>query len=118
MVRGKDYTLLYSGSDGPHHFGTGFILKTKLKSAILNFEAISDRLCMLRLKGKFCNITLVNAHAPTEDKTTEEKDDFYDVLEQAYNRMAGHDMKIVLGDFNAQVGKEEAYRPIIGRQPS
>ncbi len=61
MVRGKDYTLLYSGSDGPHHFGTGFILKTKLKSAILNFEAISDRLCMLRLKGKFCNITLVNA---------------------------------------------------------
>ncbi len=118
MVRGKDYILLYSGSDGPHHFGTGFILKTRLKSAILNLEANSDRLCTLRLKGKFCNITLVNAHTPTEDKTMEEKDDFYDVLEQAYNSTAGHDMKIVLGDFNAQVGKEEAYRPIIGRQPS
>jgi hypothetical protein len=43
---------------------------------ILGFEPISGRICKLRVKGKFHNMTLINMYAPTEDKEEEIKDNF------------------------------------------
>jgi len=34
----------------------------------------------------------------------EEKDEFYEQLQGVTEEIPGHDMKIVLGDFNAQIG--------------
>ena len=41
---------------------------------ILGFEPISDRICKLRVKGKFYNMTLINIYAPTEHKEDEIKE--------------------------------------------
>jgi hypothetical protein len=41
---------------------------------ILGFEPISGRVCKLRVKGTFHNMTLINIHAPTEDKGEEIKE--------------------------------------------
>ena len=46
------------------------------------FTPINGRIRTIRLKGKFHNITLINVHAPTEEKTEEEKDMFYDDLQE------------------------------------
>jgi hypothetical protein len=35
-------------------------------------------------------------------------------LENRYNQIPRNDVKIILGDFNAKVGREELYKPIIG----
>ena len=32
------------------------------------------------------------------------------------NQIAGSDIKIILGDFNAKVGKESIYKPTIGNE--
>ena len=37
------------------------------------------------------------------------KEEFYNLLEQNINQTARSDIKIILGDFNAKVGKEEIY---------
>ncbi|XP_050079536.1 uncharacterized protein LOC126567354 [Anopheles maculipalpis] len=39
---------------------------------------------------------------------------FFTQLEREYDRCPQHDVKIVIGDLNAQVGREEAYKPTIG----
>jgi len=52
----------------------------KIQNHLINFELHNERLCKLRIKGKFNNITLINAHAPTEDKTEEIKEQLYDNL--------------------------------------
>jgi exonuclease III len=68
-----------------------------------------DRICCLRLKAKWLSCTLINVHAPTNDKTKEIKEEFYNLLEQNMTQIAGSDIKIILGDFNAKVGKESIY---------
>ena len=64
---------------------------------------------------KFFNYTIINVHAPTEVSTEEEKDSFYD-LQKTYEQSPSYDVKIVIGDMNAQVGKEIIYCPTIGKE--
>ena len=40
---------------------------------------------------------------------------FYDKLEAAYDKCPKHDVKLVLGDFNAKVGKEEIFGQTVGK---
>jgi hypothetical protein len=53
-------------------------------------------------------------HALTEDKDDVTKDSFYEELEDVYDQFPRYHMKIFLGDFNAKVGKEDIFKPIIG----
>lgn len=39
-----------------------------------------------------------------------------ELLEKTYGEYSKHDIKIVIGDTNAQVGREEFFRPVIGRE--
>jgi hypothetical protein len=57
------------------------------------------------LSGRLCHIIVLNVHAPTEDKTDEVKDSFYEELERVFDKFPKYRMKIRLGDFNAKVGK-------------
>jgi hypothetical protein len=55
-------------------------------------------------------------HAPTEDKDDDIKDNFYEELEQVFDQFPRYHMKMLLGDFNAKVGKEDIFKPIIGNE--
>jgi len=90
--------------------GTGFVIHKKVKHLIMNFQSKSPRTCWLRIRRKFFNYGIINAHTPTEDKSDIEKDAFYDGLRNFYDACAKHDVKLIIGDLNAQIGKE-AYIP-------
>jgi exonuclease III len=55
----------------------------------------------------------LNVHAPTEDKTDDVKDSFYEELERVFDKFPKYHMKILLGDFNAKVGREDIFKPTI-----
>jgi hypothetical protein len=54
-------------------------------------------------------------HATTEDKDDVIKDSFYEELEQVFDQFPRYHMKILL-DFNAKVGRENIFKPIIGNE--
>ena len=81
----------------------------------MDFQAKSHRMYKLRIRGKFFNYSLICVHCPTEKKDDEEKDTFYDELDQVYNECPRGDCKIVIGDMNAKVGQEVEYMPTIGK---
>jgi len=67
------------------------------------------------MREKFINYSIVNGHAATEISDDElDGGFFFDALEQAYDISPRNDIKIVLGDFNAQVGKEAVNFPATG----
>jgi hypothetical protein len=68
------------------------------------------------LRGCWCNIIVLNAHAPTEEKSDDSKHSFYEELEQVFDHFPKYHMKILLGDFNAKLGKEDTFKPTIGNE--
>ena len=52
-------------------------------------------------------------HAPGEEKSDDSKDSFYEELEQVFDHFPKCDMKILLGDFNTKVGRENILKPTI-----
>ena len=49
-------------------------------------------------------------HAPSEEKSDDLKDGFYEEIEQVFYHFPKYRMKILLGDFNAKVGKENIFK--------
>jgi hypothetical protein len=57
-------------------------------------------------------------HAPCEDTSDNIKDSFYEELGRAFDQFPRYDMKILLGDFNAKVGREDIVKTTIGNESS
>jgi hypothetical protein len=47
--------------------------------------------------------------APTEDKTDDLKESFCEKLEHAFDKFPKYHIEILLGDFNAKVGREDDF---------
>jgi hypothetical protein len=58
----------------------------------------------------------LKAHAPTEGKSDDSKDRFYQVLEQVFHHIPKYQMEILLGDFNAKLGRDDIFKPTIGNE--
>jgi exonuclease III len=97
----KKYSAFYNGSDNSGLHGTGFIINSTMKQKYLGFEPLGDRICKIRFKGNFQNLTIISAYALTEEADEEEKGAFYDKLERECNKIPRYDVTVLLGDFNA-----------------
>jgi endonuclease/exonuclease/phosphatase family metal-dependent hydrolase len=111
-----EFTIIYSGSQKrTGQLGTGFIIARKRKESMLEYETINERVCRLRMKGRYRNITIISVHAPTEEKEDREKEEFYECLEEMYHKIQKYDLVIIMGDFNAKIGKEEYQKEVAGK---
>jgi exonuclease III len=70
----------------------------------------------LTLSGRYCDIIVLNVHAPTEDKIDDMKDSFYEELESVFDKFPKYHMTILVGDFNAKVGREDSFKPTTGNE--
>jgi hypothetical protein len=69
------------------------------------------------IRGRWCHIIVLNVHVPTEDKTEDVKDSFYEELERVFDKFPKCHMRILL-DVNAKVGREDIFEPTIGNERS
>ena len=58
------------------------------------------------LRDRWCNIIVLNAHVPSEEKSDDSKDRFYEGFKQVFDHFRKYNMKILLGDFSAKLGIE------------
>jgi hypothetical protein len=81
-------------------------------------EEILDSLTpdFIILRGPWCHIVVLNVHAQTENKIDDVNDSFYEELERVFDEFPKYHMKILLGDFNAKVGREGIFKPTIGNE--
>ena len=114
-VNEQNNSLYYRGNeDRQGHQGVGFIVAKNYCRSVIDFVPISPRMCKIRIKGQLNNITFINVYAPTENADESEAIRFYEQLQEKCEETSAHDALIVLGDLNAQLGKEEIHQEVGG----
>jgi hypothetical protein len=67
----------------------------RIISAVKKVEFVSDRMSYIILRGRWCHIIVLNVHVPTEDKTDDVKDSFFEELERVFDKFPKYHMKIL-----------------------
>jgi hypothetical protein len=88
----------------------------RIISGVKRVEFVSDRMSYIILRGCWCHIIVLNVHPPTEDKTDDVQDRFYEEFERVFDKFPQYNLKILLGDFNAKVGRESIFKLTIGNE--
>ena len=116
---GSGYTFFLKGkAPGERHLhGVGFAIRTSLLS-LLNEKypnGFNERLMSVNLHLDGCILTLISAYAPTLCGDDEDKEDFYDNLNNIIKEVPPANKLLILGDFNARVGKDyESWEGVLG----
>jgi hypothetical protein len=105
FIKEMGENLFFNSGNENRKLGVGFLVSKQLQSEITEFKAVTNRLCKIRIRGRYRQISIINV-CPTEEKEYEEK--------EVYNGIPKYDDKMIIGDFNAKIGKEEIYKPVIG----
>jgi hypothetical protein len=72
----------------------------RIVSTVKRVEFVIDRMLYLIQRGCWCHIIVLNVHAPTEDKTDDVKNSFYEEFERVFDKFRKYHMKILLGYFS------------------
>lgn len=99
----REKTILYSGHKDKHIHGVGIILSKKATQSLIGWKPVSDRIITARIYSKKVKMSIIQAYAPTEDTNDQEKDAFYNQLQDTLDETPKHDIKILMGDMNAQI---------------
>jgi hypothetical protein len=99
-----------------HEVDAVFYVHKRIISTVKAVEFVSDRMSYIILRGRWCHIIVLNVNALTEDKADNVKDSFYKELERVFDKFPKYHMKILLGEFNAKVGRENLFKQTIGNE--
>ena len=75
-VRVGDYNFLYGKGSENHQEGTGLSVQHRIVPAVKRVKFVSDRVSYTVLRGRCCNMIVLNVHAPSEEKSDDSKDSF------------------------------------------
>ena len=86
-----------------------------MANSVVGFWPVSDRIALVKLKAKPFNINVIQVYAPTSASTEEELEEFYEELDKYKKECKDHEVNIVMGDFNAKVGRGR-HKDIVGSE--
>jgi hypothetical protein len=81
--------LLYSGKPikDKHESVVGILLSPKAHKSLIEWKPISDRIIMARFLTKLRKLVVFQCYAPIEQAIREEKDAFYETLENTLRHL-------------------------------
>jgi len=65
-------------------------------SAVKRVKFVSERISYIDLRSRWCNITVLNVHAPSKKKSDDSKDSLFGELEQVFDNFPKYHIKILV----------------------
>ena len=114
-----DIEFVYSGrKDGVHRQGVGLMMNKEAAKSCLGWEGINNRILIAHFMTRKFRVSVIVVYAPVEptDGDTSDSDEFYLQLQEQIDKVPGRNMMLLLGDFNAQVGRyRDRWYPNLGK---
>ena len=101
--------MVYSGYEDEQHAhveGVAFMLSKPAAKAMIEWNPVSPRIVTARFNSKGRKVTIINCYAPTNTATDDQKEEFYSSLQGVLDHTPRRNIRIILGDLNANTGKE------------
>ncbi|XP_074841593.1 uncharacterized protein LOC142008310 [Carettochelys insculpta] len=108
-------TILYSGNNSQYTHNVGLILSKEASRALVGWKPVNERIITVRFKSRHAKTTIIQVYAPTKDADEAEKDAFYNLLQDTISDFPNHDIKLLIGDMNAQIdNRRQGWEHVIG----
>jgi len=85
----------------------GFLLSKRAKDALLGISQ-NSRIIAAGFSGAPLDIAVIQVYAPTSDSSEKDIETFQTQLEHTIEKQPKKDIKIIIGDWNARVGTDNA----------
>ena len=96
--------------------GVGFLVKNDFNNNVGKFKPISDCITMMKIRGKYNKLVIIQAYAPTSEYADEDIENFYCELQNVINCVPNNDILLVNGDMNCKVGGLHIEEPnVVGK---
>ena len=100
--------IYYCGQESLRRNGVAIIVNKSLKH-VLGYSLKNNRMISVCFQDKSLNITVIQAYAPTSNTEEAEVERFYEDLQDLLKEVTPKkDVLFIIGDWNAQVGSQEA----------
>ena len=111
----EKYKLWYSGnSDGEH--GVGIMVRDDLADDVIEVERSDNRMMKIKMVLGRKLVQIFSIYAPQSGRSVQEKEQFWEKLEDQIGRVPQTEGIIIGGDVNAHVGRERnGFEEIMGR---
>ena len=90
-----------------------FLSKITLMT-VSKFKPISDRIAMMKIRGKYNKLVMILAYVSTSEYTDEDIENFYCELQNVINFVSNRDILLVNGNMNCKVGGLYIEEPHVG----
>ena len=97
-------TLIYCGDGEQHEGGVAIMISQEAVKSLMEWTPINKRIITARFYSKYRKVTIIQVHAPHNEKEDLEKEQFYLELQEVVDGCNKNDIIIVMGDLNAKVG--------------
>ena len=97
--------LIYSGDDELHEGGVAIMISQEAEKSPMEWTPIITT----RFYSRCRRLTIIQVYAVHNEREDEEKEQFYQELQEAVDGCKKNDIIIVMGDLNAKVGNDNQW---------
>jgi exonuclease III len=102
----NNFFLYFSGHPSKAINGVAIAISQEWNRAVVSVNRVNERLMVVRLQRFAGFVSVFCLYAPTEPSSIAAKNDFYAQLQEEFNSIPRSDMIILLGDWNAEIGRD------------
>lgn len=112
----RNWVLIYSSATDQRQGGVGLLMSKHIYKCLQSVNSITKRIITATFHGN-PQLTVTSIYAPTECASLEDKNEFYNNIENHLEQVKTHNIHLVIGDFNARVGLDShsTHPEVVGR---
>ena len=99
--------MFYSSGDAKGNHGVSVVLEPRARDKLISVRYVDNRVMVVRLNGKKVDLVIVQNYMPHNGVADEEVEESYDKIEEIVEKETKGPFVILMGDWNAVVGKEK-----------